>query len=96
VRELRNRIERAIAMGDGPVLGLEDLFPESRLDFPARRLESAGLANESEATGTLDAAAQTAIRERVRVALAETGGNRTEAAKRLGVSRTTIWKYSKG
>lgn len=95
VRELRNRIERAIAMGDGPELGLEDLFPESRLDFPARRLESAGLANESGATGTLDAAAQTAIRERVRVALAETGGNRTEAAKRLGVSRTTIWKYSK-
>ena len=95
VRELRNRIERAIAMGDWPVLGLEDLFPESRLDFPVRRLESAGLPNESGATGALDAAAQTVIRERVRVALAETGGNWTEAAERLGVSRTTIWKYSK-
>lgn len=90
VRELRNRVERAVAMADGTSLGIDDLFPESRLDFrPARP------AAVESGEGALDAAAQTAIRERVADVLARTGGNRTEAAKLLGVSRTTIWKYSK-
>jgi len=29
----------------------------------------------------------------VRQALRDTGGNRSEAAKRLGVSRTTLWRF---
>lgn len=91
VRELRNRVERAIAMADGPAIGVDDLFPEMRLDFAARR----GDADVGGGPDTLDAAAQAAIRERVRAALGKTGGNRTEAAKLLGVSRTTVWKYSK-
>ncbi|MDK2895618.1 MAG: Bacterial regulatory protein Fis family, partial [Moorella sp. (in: firmicutes)] len=28
--------------------------------------------------------------------LAETGGNKAEAARRLGVSRTTLWRKLKG
>lgn len=91
VRELRNRVERAIAMADGPAIGVDDLFPEIRLDFAARRGETELIGGPD----TLDAAAQAAIRERVRAALTKTGGNRTEAAKLLGVSRTTVWKYSK-
>jgi DNA-binding NtrC family response regulator len=31
--------------------------------------------------------------DRVRRALRDTGGNRSEAAKRLGVSRTTLWRF---
>jgi DNA-binding NtrC family response regulator len=89
VRELRNRVERAVAMSDGPSIGIEDLFPESRLDFSGPR---DGATAES---GSLEAAAQAAIRERVQAALERTDGNRTEAARLLGVSRTTIWKYSK-
>ncbi|MCM0018465.1 MAG: sigma-54 dependent transcriptional regulator [Tagaea sp.] len=89
VRELRNRVERAVAMAEGAALGVEDLFPESRLDFRSAR------AGGETGEGGLDAAAQAAIRERVADALVRAGGNRTEAAKLLGVSRTTIWKYSK-
>jgi transcriptional regulator of acetoin/glycerol metabolism len=31
----------------------------------------------------------------VREALDQSGGNQSEAARLLGVSRTTIWKYAK-
>ncbi len=86
VRELRNRVERAAALGDGDMIGVDDLFPETTLDFAAPREASAG---------TLDAAAKAAIKDRVRDALAKTGGNRSEAARLLGVSRTTIWKYAR-
>lgn len=86
VRELRNRVERAAALGDGDTLGVDDLFPETTLDFAAPR---------GEASGSLDDAAKAAIKDRVRDALTKTGGNRSEAARLLGVSRTTIWKYAR-
>ncbi len=84
VRELRNRVERAAALGEGDTIGVDDLFPETTLDFAAPR---------GDAAGSLDDAAKAAIKDRVRDALAKTGGNRSEAARLLGVSRTTIWKY---
>jgi transcriptional regulator of acetoin/glycerol metabolism len=43
----------------------------------------------------LQDAAQKAIRERVLAALEQTGGNQSEAARLLGVSRTTVWKYAR-
>lgn len=86
VRELRNRVERAAALGDGDRIGVDDLFPETTLDFAAPR---------GAVQGSLDDAAKAAIKDRVRDALAKTGGNRSEAARLLGVSRTTIWKYAR-
>ncbi len=86
VRELRNRVERAAALGDGDTIGVDDLFPETTLDFAAPR---------GEISGSLDDAAKAAIKDRVRDALTKTGGNRSEAARLLGVSRTTIWKYAR-
>jgi DNA-binding NtrC family response regulator len=86
IRELRNRIERAVALRDHDVLTLADLFPE-------RGSSNAGSALTTE--GSLDAVAEAAIRNRVSTALRATGGNQTEAARMLGVSRTTVWKYSR-
>jgi DNA-binding NtrC family response regulator len=86
IRELRNRIERAAALRDHDVLTSADLFPE-RAPMNAR--------SELDAEQTLEAVAEAAIRSRVAAALQATGGNQTEAARRLGVSRTTVWKYSK-
>jgi len=86
VRELRNRVERAAALGDGDIIDVDDLFPETTLDFAPSR---------GAASGSLDDAAKAAIKDRVRDALAKTGGNRSEAARLLGVSRTTIWKYAR-
>lgn len=86
VRELRNRISRAAVLADGAEIGVDDLFPEGQLD----EREVAGMAE-----GALGDAAKSAVRARVQAALKRTGGNQSEAARLLGVSRTTIWKYSK-
>ncbi len=78
VRELWNRIARAGVMVDGPLIGPADLFPEQRLaDLPKTDLARAR------------AAADAAVIEK---ALVQTGGNVGEAAKLLGVSRTTLGK----
>ncbi|WPB83284.1 sigma-54-dependent transcriptional regulator [Sediminicoccus rosea] len=81
VRELRNRIERAVALAEGEEIGPDDLFPESQLERAA-----------AAAAPMLGAAIQGATRLAVSDALARAGGNRAEAARLLGVSRTTLWK----
>ena len=78
VRELRNRIERAVALGSGEPLSASDVFPEQRL-------------GDSGPT-TLASAREQAEFEEIERAIALSGGRLSEAAKRLGVSRTTLWK----
>ncbi|MGK7868106.1 sigma-54-dependent transcriptional regulator [Falsiroseomonas sp. E2-1-a20] len=82
VRELRNRIERAVALADGEEIGPVDLFPERRLE------EGGGGAGPSRLGAAIDGATRDAIAE----ALRQAGANRAEAARRLGISRTTLWK----
>ncbi|MFY3138229.1 sigma-54-dependent transcriptional regulator [Achromobacter xylosoxidans] len=76
VRELRNRIARAVVMADGATLSAGDLFPERRL-APAADL--AALRGDAELRA-------------IQRTIAETGGHLGEAAKKLGISRTTLWK----
>ncbi|TKT82528.1 sigma-54 dependent transcriptional regulator [Aquamicrobium sp. LC103] len=78
IRELRNRLERASVLASGRSLTAGDIFPEAVLDAP--RAE------------TLADARERAERERIEKALALSGGRIGEAAKRLGISRTTLWK----
>lgn len=80
VRELRNRIERAVALSESEELTPADLFPERALEPQGQR--------EGSLEGVLDEAARQAIED----ALRRAGGNRSEAARLLGVSRTTLWK----
>ena len=79
VRELRNRIERAVALGDTDTIGPTDLFPEERLG------------GDGPVTG-LREAVDRAWRAQIVSALKAAGGNRADAARRLGISRTTLWK----
>ncbi|MCW5652821.1 sigma-54 dependent transcriptional regulator [Hydrogenophaga sp.] len=79
VRELRNRIERAVALVDGDGITPQDLFPEQRLDMPV-------------APETLADAREQAELDQIDRALALSGGRVSEAARRLGISRTTLWK----
>lgn len=76
VRELKNRIARAVVMADGDVLHGNDLFPENKL------IEKPDLASTR-----LDAE-QRAIQQ----AISESGGHMGQAARLLGISRTTLWK----
>lgn len=80
IRELVNRVERAIALKDTPGLRFSDLWPDYAADDK--------VANDSL---TLAGARDSAERERIEQVLRLHDGNLTEAAKTLDVSRTTLW-----
>jgi DNA-binding NtrC family response regulator len=85
-RELENAIERGVALARGPKIELEDLL----LDGESERGESAAAPGaEEKLAGWLDGKAA----ERIRDVLADSRGSRAEAARRLGVDRTTLWRW---
>lgn len=85
VRELRNNVEQAFAMGEGPLLELDDLSPELQGIGPAVTHASADTPRTWEEVE----------RERILEALSATGGRRAPAADRLGMSRSTLWRKMK-
>jgi transcriptional regulator with PAS, ATPase and Fis domain len=79
VRELENTIERAVVLGRDAMLTPGDLFPSGQpAEVPPRPPAAAGR--------TLKEAEVEIIRQ----TLERTGGNRTRAAKELGISRQTL------
>lgn len=80
VRELQNVVEYAVIVGTGSVLTPRHLPPglRSRPGDPPDRC----------ATGGPDS-----TRSRILDALAEARGNRTRAARNLGIHRTTLWRW---
>ncbi|MBD3867989.1 MAG: sigma-54-dependent Fis family transcriptional regulator [Acidobacteria bacterium] len=84
VRELQNAAERAVLLGDGPELTLEDFIPAE----PGAPSPTPG---SSRPAGDLKTAARAAAAETERrmisAALQQTGGNVTQAAEQLGLSR---------
>jgi DNA-binding NtrC family response regulator len=86
IRELRNVIERAVLLDSGDRLTVEH-FPVERMQpAPAARPAST---DEGIAMRALSAD-ELADRERVLAALARCAGNQTQAARRLGLSRTAF------
>ncbi|MFP2907510.1 sigma-54-dependent transcriptional regulator [Pyxidicoccus sp. 3LFB2] len=76
VRELRNVMEYTYVIGEGPVVREADLPPEF-----------------SEPRHTAPAPPAVSLEpEQLRAALAQAGGNRSEAARLLGISRVTLWR----
>jgi DNA-binding NtrC family response regulator len=82
IRELRNRLERALAVTNGVAqLSVHALFPEeSLLDASENRIASLAEARER------------AERLQIEEAIRQTGGEIGKAAALLGVSRTTLWE----
>jgi DNA-binding NtrC family response regulator len=107
VRELENAIERAAILARGETLEPEDLLLEpavekagavdlgERSEARATAPSNTGAGPASNGSGTLQAAVDRATEERVRGALRETGGRRAEAARLLGVERTTLYRLMK-
>jgi len=88
VRELEHAIERAAVLTDKRILDVEDLTPKVSLSATAER----GKGGEAK----LRDAAEAAEREAIQGALKAAGGNRRDAAKRLGVSlRTLFYKMAR-
>jgi two-component system, NtrC family, response regulator AtoC len=79
VRELENAIERAAVLSNKETLAPEDFADDVRRTPHAARV------------GTLEDAVADAERRVIAAALAESNGNRREAAKRLGVSLRTLF-----
>jgi two-component system response regulator AtoC len=89
VRELRQVLERGVLLCPAATLGVEHVtFSPSGADPPAPRgsVRAPPLSPPSVPT-TGDGDGE---RERISLALAESGGNQTEAAKLLGISRRTL------
>ena len=82
IRELRNRMERAIALGMGPWIMPGDLFPE----------QAAGGLEGAPQLGSLEEARLDAERRHILRALASTQGEISAAARLLGIGRTTLWE----
>ena len=90
VRELRNFIAYAFAIGEGPTLRPNELPPELH-DLRFSERETA----PSPAAPPAPQSADDRERERIREALSQTGGRKTEAAQLLGLSRVTLWRRIK-
>ncbi len=85
VRELKHAIERAAVLSKDGVITLSDL-PE----------EISGLGIPCISEGyTLEESLRCFEREMIRRALKDAGGKKTEAARRLGISRKVLWKKIK-
>ena len=84
VRELENAIERAVVLAHG-----ERILPEDLL------LEQGAPAGEAPPEGTLQDSLDRAAAARIRSALEAAKGNRAEAARALGVDRTTLYRLMK-
>lgn len=81
IRELENRMKRAVIMTDGKLISAEDLD----LAAPA----------EEELPVNLKAAREAADRRAIRKALASANNNISNAAKLLGISRPTLYDLMK-
>jgi transcriptional regulator with PAS, ATPase and Fis domain len=85
VRELRNALAYAYAVGDGPILAPTDLPPE----LSDARL----MTGEAQAPAPPLATKLSPEAQRIAHVLERTAGNRDRAAKILGISRVTLWRH---
>jgi DNA-binding NtrC family response regulator len=85
VRELENLVQRAALLGRSPQIGLEDL-PELRTPAASRPSELSALLDLP-----LPVALERLERMLVEGALLQAGGNKSEAARRLGIHRQQLY-----
>ncbi|MGZ8444164.1 MAG: sigma-54-dependent transcriptional regulator [Candidatus Binatia bacterium] len=84
IRELEHTIERAVLLGKGAVIGMDDLPPGMAKKAELEILMVQGIAKHF-TLADLE-------REYIGKVLESTQGNKTEAAKMLGVDRTTLYR----
>jgi len=84
VRELENAIERAVALGSGPILHVADL--PSNLQYPTTERIP-----EKDEILPLEELERRAILRTLR----ETGGDKLSAARMLGIGKTTLYRKLK-
>lgn len=86
IRELINRVDRAVALGNGMALSEIDLFPDG---VSPMRTESSP---DTNADISLSDVRDAAEREYILAALAQASGSPKAAAASLGIARSTLWE----
>jgi len=92
IRQLENAIERAVVMAEGEVLTLHDMPPElfqARPELPMHA-ETNGEAETPAVVSTFRSERDRFEREKIKRALDQARGNKSEAARALGIARTTL------
>jgi DNA-binding NtrC family response regulator len=89
-RELENTLERALLLSDAAVLGPADLRP--LLAEQAHGEPPAARSDHFEALAAQGIPLREMENQLIREVLKRTGGNKVEAARRLGISRRTIYR----
>jgi transcriptional regulator with PAS, ATPase and Fis domain len=84
IRELEHTIERAVLLGKGSVIGMDDLPAAMAKKAELETLMAQGIAKQFTLADI--------EREYIGKVLELTQGNKTEAAKLLGVDRTTLYR----
>jgi two-component system response regulator AtoC len=85
VRELSNMVERLVIFADGDAIELADVERELN--------QRTSLAPDAPSGDSLKDDIAVAKKTRIRTALAGANGNRTKAARLLGVSRRTLYNW---
>jgi two-component system response regulator HydG len=84
VRELENAIERAVALGSGPILHVGDLPSNLQYSSDEKALDTDGVMLLEELE-----------RRAIHRALRETSGDKLAAARLLGIGKTTLYRKLK-
>jgi len=97
VRELRNVVDAAMALTDSNVIGLRALPPEL-LDDASTELDESSASRAMGLPGAMASSANLKDTERATILaqIEACGGNLTEAARRLGIARSTLYLRLKG
>jgi len=96
IRELRNNIEQAFAIGEGPVLRLDDLTTEVRSGDFSTKTSSNPTASAGPSPPPAEHLTVADLeRERIVEALRKARGRKGQAAQLLGWSRSTLWRRLK-
>src|SRR5439155_8509758 len=91
VRELRNVIERACILGDGKILSEREFV--SAMSAPRPIAETAEVPAEHNAARADQHLLSTAQRQQIERVLQQVGGNKVKAAKLLGMSRRSLYRW---
>ena len=92
VRELRNICERVAVLAESDEISAAAITQALGIEMPARQPTPLGRTSAPRPTGTIRELNARAIE----TALAASKGNKSEAAKALGIGRSTLWRYLQG
>jgi DNA-binding NtrC family response regulator len=96
VRELRNAIERALLLGAGAVIGPDDLALHESPAMLVSATDGIGPGPTSSGALPFPATLEEIERAAARAAVRRCDGNKSEAARLLGTTRTRLYRLLKG